>query len=175
VAIYVLSNHKYVIDRELEMNITGCEDLWLNLFPHNKSSDKIRIGAIYRHPDSSNNNVRIFTDVISNSIKKIHDRKGKVCVLGDMNIDISTNKRTSSCKDYIDGLVSCGSVPIITIPTHVTESSSTIIDHIINNDVSHMIMPGVIRCDQSLSDHYVTFCVVKGYSFQSQKKTYYTI
>jgi len=77
-----------------------------------------------------------------------------------VNIDTSTNNRTSSCKDYIDDLVSCGSVPIITIPTDVTESSSTIIDHTIANDVSHIIMPGVIRCDQSLSDHYVTFCRV---------------
>jgi len=174
VAIYVLSNHKYVIDRELEMNITGCKDLWLNLFAHNKSSDKITIGAIYRHPDSSNNNVRKFSDTISNSIKKIHDQKCGLYIR-DMNIDISTNKRTSSCKDYIDDLVTFGSVPIIIIPTHVTESLSTIIDHIITNDVSHIIMPGIIRCDHSLSDHYVTFCVVKGFSFQSQMKTYYTI
>jgi len=36
-------------------------------------------------------------------------------------------------------------------------------------------MPGIIRCDHSLSDHYDAFCVVKEYSFQSQKKTYYTI
>jgi len=149
--------------------------LWLNIFADNKSLEKITKGAIYRHPNMSNNNMHNFIDSLANCIKKINAGKGKFYVLVDLNIDISLNKRTVSCLDYIDHLISYGSVPIITIPTHVTETSSTILDHIVNNDASYTIKPGVIRCDKSLSDHYAIFCVVKGYPTRSQEKTYLTV
>jgi len=96
VAIYILSKYKYEIDHDLKMNTVGYEDLWLNIFPDNKSLEKITIGAIYRHPNLSNNNMRNFIDSLANSIKKINDRKGKFYVLGDLNIDISLNKRTAN-------------------------------------------------------------------------------
>ena len=62
---------------------------------------------------------------------KINNRKCTFYVLGDMNIDISANKMTPAATMYIDHLTSCGSVPIITKPTRVTDKTSTTIDHII--------------------------------------------
>ena len=49
------------------------------------------------------------------------------------------------------------------IPTRVTESSSTIIDHVITDDYAFIIIPGEIRCDDGLSNHYVVFCNHKQY------------
>ena len=46
----------------------------------------------------------------------------------------------------------------------------TIIDHIITNDSSHFIEPGVIRCDRKLSDHYIQFSNMLGYHFQKPKQ-----
>ena len=62
----------------------------------------------------------------------------------DLNIDISPTKVTPGSSTYIDFLHSFGSVPIVTIPTRVTDTTSTIIDHIITNDTSRVIKPGVI-------------------------------
>ena len=92
-----------------------------------------------------------------------------------MNIDISANKRTSAATMYIDHLTSCGSVPIITKPTRVTDKTLTTIDHIITNDAAHVIQPGVIRCDKSLSDHYVIFSKVIGYNSAPTQETNYVI
>jgi len=103
------------------------------------------IGAIYRHPNSSKNNIENFAESLCNSINKITNRKGIIFIIRNRNIDISINKRTPNAASYIDHLISCGSIPIITIPSRVTEVSSTIIDHIITNDTSHAIKPGVIR------------------------------
>jgi len=47
---------------------------------------------------------------------------------------------------------------IITVPTRATNSSSTIIDHILTNDCIHPLTPSVIRT--ALSDHYPTFCII---------------
>jgi len=41
------------------------------------------------------------------------------CVLGDMNINIDYNRRTSTATNYINELISCGAIPVISIPTRV--------------------------------------------------------
>ena len=47
---------------------------------------------------------------------------------------------------------------MITKPTRVTETTSTILDHILTNDVHYCILRGIIQYD--LSDHYPVFCTV---------------
>jgi len=63
-------------------------------------------------------------------------------------VTIAQQRRYVSCPQHFS---------IITKPTRVTDSSSTIIDHILTNNAIHTIIPGVIRTD--LSDHYSTFCL----------------
>jgi len=74
-----------------------------------------------------------------------------------MNINIDYNRRTSTATNYINELISCGSIPVINIPTRVTSEISSIIDHILTNDMSHIINRGVIETDL-VSDHYPVFC-----------------
>ena len=134
------------------------------LYPKRKASKKLTIGAIYRHPNPSSNSIETFSEALSNTMHKIINCKCTFYVFGDMNIDISANKRKPAASVYIDHLTSCGSVPIITKPTRVTDKTSTTIDHIITNDAAHVILPGVIRCDRPFSDHYIIFCNVIGYN-----------
>ena len=92
-----------------------------------------------------------------------------------MNINVSANKRTPAASVYINYLTSCGSIPIITKPTRATHETSTTIDRIITSDAAHVIQPGVIRCDQNLSDHYVIFWNVIRYNSAPPQKTNYVI
>jgi len=105
VAIYVASKYKFEIDYELKLNSEGIEDLRLNLILDDKNSKKLTIGAIYRHPNSSKNNIENFTESLCNSINKITNRKGTFFILEDMNIDISINKRTPCATLYIEHLI----------------------------------------------------------------------
>ena len=50
-----------------------------------------------------------------------------------------------------------GFFPIITKPTRVTETSATIIDHIITNDLTRRLFPIILKTD--LTDHYLTAVV----------------
>ena len=43
---------------------------------------------------------------------------------------------------YLNVLISYGAFPLITKATRVTKNSSSIIDHIISNDIKHPILPG---------------------------------
>ena len=140
-----------------------------------KASKKLTIGVIYRHSNPSSNSIETFSEALSNSLHKICNRKCTFYVLGNINIDISANKRTPAASIYIDHLTSCRSVPIITKPTRVTDKTSTTTDHIITNDAAHVIQPGVIRCDKKFSDHYVVFCNVIGYNSAPPQETNYVI
>jgi len=83
----------------------------------------------------------------------------KYCILGDFNINIQRENRSNIFQEYINIIESHGAVPIITIPTRVTNDSSTTIDHIITNDFQHQLHPYVIEAD--LTDHYPQLRVVK--------------
>ena len=174
VAIYVSSKFQFTIDHELNLNVNGCEDIWLNVCLGNNTEKKITIGAVYRHPNTSTRNIEDFSQALSNVMNKITMRKDVFYLLGDLNIDISPTKVTPGSSIYIDSLNSFGSVPIVTIPTRVTDTTSTIIDHIITNDTFRVIKPGVIRHDNKLSDHYVIFCSISGFSISPLKVNHHT-
>ena len=53
---------------------------------------------------------------------------------------------------------SYGLLPLITKPTRVTETTSTILDHMLTKDVHHCILPGIIQYD--LSGPYPVFCTI---------------
>ena len=79
-------------------------------------------------------------------------------ILGDNNIDISTPNRTTAAQECINVLSCKVFFPVITKPTRVAETSSTVIDHIITNDLARHLFPMIIRTD--LTDHYLTAVVV---------------
>ena len=58
--------------------------------------------------------------------------------------------------------------PLINVPTCVTDNSSTIIDHIVTNDYTHNILPGVIKTD--LTDHYPIFCTISNLTLKKSHK-----
>ena len=171
VAVYVSSKFQYTLDHELNLNVNGCEDLWLNVCLGNIAEKKIIIGTVYRHPTTS---IEDFYKALSYVMNKIIMRKDVFYQLRYLNTDIFPTKLTPGSSTYIDSLNSFGLVPIVTIPTRVTDTTSTIIDHIITNDTSRVIKPGVIRHDSKAFDHYVIFCSIFGFSISPLKVNYQT-
>ena len=155
---YVSSRFRFQVDRELNLNLNGCEKIWLNLTKENRLT-KITIGAMYRHPNVRSNDIENFSKALCNTIHKTTKRNGTFYLLGDINIDLNINKTSMGSSLFLEHLTSCGSLPTITIPTSVTENSSTIIDHIIINDYAHIINPGVIRYDNELHSKKNSFCM----------------
>ena len=77
-------------------------------------------------------------------------------VLGDININTKTTHQNSS--NFINMLSSNCSTSIIDIPTTVTCTSSTVLDHIIANENRRVILPIVIN--HSITDHFPIMAII---------------
>ena len=62
------------------------------------------------------------------------------------------------CQRLLNILSSNVAFPLITKPTRITSTSSTLLDHIITNITQNTLLPGILRSD--LSDHFPTFCFI---------------
>ena len=95
---------------------------------------------------------------LNNKIADLDISNYNAYMLGDFNPNISMNIRSCVSQNYLHMLASNLMCPIITKPTKVTDTSSTIIDHVITNCSSLFILRRIINRD--LTDHYPVFCSI---------------
>ena len=169
VAIYI-SSKLQCEPCSVQYKLTSSECLWLEV------SENIRkpifiVGVVYRHPVQTNFNE--FLESFSNSLLSLSNSKKVFYILGDFNINIMQENRSKCANDYINLIVRNGAAPIITIPTRVTATSYTLLDHIITNNMDQVISPAVIETD--ITDHYPILCTVNKpeYSIPKFTKTFY--
>lgn len=103
--------------------------------------------CIYRPP---NGDLQIFFQKLSAilDLLKHKDKKNKLCICGDFNIDL--NNKNKKSKEFKDILTSYNLKPTIINNTRITKTSATLIDNIIINDF-HYLNAQVI--ETGLSDH----------------------
>ena len=156
VAVYVSNELRIEIVSKLNMNIDGCENMWIKLCHLD-----IILGVIYRHPKS---NAKLFVDELNKTLEQL--KTTKVYLIGDININIFSINNAKYASDYGNMLASNGYFPLITLPTRVNDVSSTLIDHLITNDHKNSIFPGIIKTD--LTDHYPIFCSINTFTFSNK-------
>ena len=111
----------------------------------------ILIGVIYRHQDKAD-----FNDHFSDALDKINSINNReVYILGDFNID----DKSRLAKPYKEICSLHGLKQIIHSPTRITNTTSTILDHILTNSKDKLSQSGVI--DIGISDHQMKFCTIK--------------
>jgi len=84
-------------------------------------------------------------------------------ITGDLNI----NTFSSNSADYFDIIHQYNFYNLITVPTRISGTSQTCIDHILVNFYSHNITSGTILKDTS--DHLPVFAIFD--KFENQKTT----
>lgn len=110
------------------------------------------ITAIYRPPST---NLGVFMEEMEKYLSELK-RNSVEIIVGDINIDIlNGNDKMSSL--YMNILGSCGFISYINKPTRVTETTSTLIDHIfvrtqMNIKKNFSLNPVIFKC--SMTDHY---------------------
>ena len=95
---------------------------------------------------------------LTSYLSDLNCRKETYYFLGDSNIDFANVNSSTAIADLLNSLSCSGGLSLINIPTRITKSSATIMDHIFTSDVSHSVHAGVIRSD--LFDHFPIFCKV---------------
>ena len=91
-------------------------------------------------------------------------------LLGDFNIDLLKDETHRPTSDFLDLIYSYHLVPTILKPTHITETSATIIDNIITNS-NENIKTGIIVTD--ITDHFPTVYYKNSNMFKKRKKIHY--
>ena len=152
---------KYYFSNEIE-------NIFIDIFlPETKP---FTLGFFYRPPNQYN-----FLHLIEDDFKKLNPESKELHILGDININTLIddnrsifeirkntplrNSLPSLCKQYIAFCSSFSLKQLISSPTRITCSSSTIIDHILTNTTNTISQSGVI--DLGISDHNIIFLTRK--------------
>ena len=139
---------------DIENHNTFFEHIWVEI---TLKSKKYCIAGFYRHPNTP---VIAFTDALSKILHKMAKNK-TIFVLGDINIDVCKYDRDPNTKLYVDLMCSYNLMPYSFLPTRITNTSATIIDHIFSN--CQLLSPvsvksGLVTCD--IADHLGNFILI---------------
>jgi len=113
-------------------------------------SSSIVIHGVYRPPD---NDISSFTGELLNVMSAANRRTHNI-VIGDTNVDLCNPSQSGT--EFVDMCHASSFVPLITIPTRVTQGHVSCIDHIWFNQLSD-VSAGVFEID--ITDHYPIFAV----------------
>ena len=128
--------------RRCELEVSNIETLWTEISLPN--SKPFLVCTVYRPPCSNSEWIDLFEEELS-----IAQTTGlELIIMGDINIDLnpSPNRKWQNLIELFD------LSQLIKEPTRVTESSSTIIDHIYTSKPENIIESFV--SNYSLSDHF---------------------
>jgi hypothetical protein len=114
----------------------------------------IILSLVYRSP--SHDSINDVTNYVLEFLKKFEGKQ--VILLGDLNINLLNIQSHPQTTHFFDSLISGNMIPQITIPTRITQTSATLIDHIFSNNIDNTAA-GTILTD--ISDHYSNFIFIK--------------
>ena len=130
------------------------ESLFLNIF---KKEVNFTVGAVYRHPAG---NLDEFIKRTESCVNKI-PIKNQAFLFGDFNINL-INYNTETCvTKFVDSMIMNNFLPVILLPTRITPTSQTLIDHIYLREAASRLKSVSITAGnliEKISDHLPIFC-----------------
>ena len=117
------------------------------------------IGCIYKHHNISEIEFNAILKPLAYKLKT----EGKPCwITGDFNMDLLKIENDTHINDYFDIFTNNNFMPLITLPTRITNRTKTLIDNIYYNQFSNNIVSGNITV--GISDHIPQFAIIPSYS-----------
>ena len=122
------------------------ESVWIKLMY------KKMLGVVYRPPSSNND----YFNCVLNQIYHAHSLNENIILMGDLNYNYKFDE-SLSCNTLHQIEVLYNMRQLITSPTRVTLTTSTLIDVLFTNDHNSHVMTGVYGT--ALSDNYLIYTV----------------
>jgi hypothetical protein len=85
----------------------------------------------------------------------VYKKAAEIILLGDINVNLLNHDKHQQTQNYLETLLDHGMLPLITLPTRITQSSSTLIDHIFTSLKHDSFDSGIIY--SAISDHLAIF------------------
>ena len=93
------------------------------------------------------------------------DRNSSI-IMGDFNVDLTQKEEKGN--ELLRLTESYGLLQLITTPTRITNTSSTLIDHIYTNVCAYYIQSGCIEA--GISDHLPVYAIFENFNCEPLKK-----
>ena len=148
--LYISKKIDFVFRPDLKFKVDSCETCFFELNTHGKNKNII-VGVIYRHPHENHDVFYTKLQSFAETVLKKYD----VIILGDINIDVSIKNSCVQSKTYLDLLLGLGMKNLISKPTRITNTTATILDHIITNLPYDSLTSGILISD--ITDHLPVF------------------
>ena len=155
VSLYIRDEIPFTIRSDLAYFDTEMESIFIEIDKDIfRTNSNIVIGLIYRMPDSS---VDIFNERITDILNTVCKEHKIFYCIGDLNIDFFKCDVHKPTSEILDTIYTYSVFPLITKPTRVTETTATLIDHILTNNINIASehAQGILCTD--ISDHYAIF------------------
>ena len=138
------------------------ENIWYQTKSVNPKHDYI-IGVIYRHPGGTVDCLTDFSDQLKETMSKINTEKTKCIIAGDLNIDGLKIENSNPTKYFFNNILEENFIPSITLPTRITETSVTLIDHLLINEEVIKSQSDILTGNlfEDISDHLPNFIFIK--------------
>ena len=156
VGLYVKNDLKFQKIEDLSIFHEGTfESICLKVFC---GKERYRIIAnFYRPPNSSmkdfNSKMQSFLDMLE---KEQHFKNAvEIILLGDFNCNLLNHETHKDTNDFLNLFLSSSFLPLITLPSRVTDTSSTLIDNIWTNSRHNEKFSGLLI--EHISDHLPIF------------------
>ena len=107
-----------------------------------------------------------FSESLENSLRTLKKPKLTYYISGDTNINLLQNKTNNNIKNSSDMLFILGCLPLVNFPTYISNTSSTLIDHIYTNNILHKNTTYILL--NELSDHLPILTLL--HSFENTAK-----
>lgn len=160
VAFFIKDN--IVIERLNESSLASADDcqvesLFLKL---RKGSKTFTTGVIYRHPSI---NIDEFKNRLENCIGTLSSRY-PVWLFGDFNINLLNYSTEAKVTRFTDMMLMNYFMPLILLPTRITPTSTSLIDHIYIREADmHTAQTKYVAGNliDKISDHLPNFCFLQ--------------
>ena len=170
-ALYLRSEISFQIIEEFNFLLDFIESICIKI---KIDGQDIVLCLLYRRPGSD---VNLFLDHYSSIIDKFKNHK---CIIfGDINLDLLKYDSCSNVQNFVNMNFEKHFFPAINKPTHVTNHSATVIDHIWYNSINDNKLNNRIALSD-ISDHFGIFLgifdndepeePVKEFSFRDYEK-----
>ena len=162
IAVYVKNGIQFKVRDDIafpENSRNMFDGLFLEIIGHNDSGSCCKnsvIGVIYRSPSFPS--VQDFNDTLSQLIDKIDLENKNIILTGDINIDLLKSSSNRLTTNYLDMMMSHNLIPSITVPTRITQSTASLIDHIFTNSALEKSVAGTLISD--ITDHFSNFIFI---------------
>lgn len=153
VAVYVSSKYTSCLVNEYSRMESFIESVGVEMKVNGKKFLSI---CIYRPPQGNINDFLNFLNGILNIIK--NQNYNEIFIFGDLNLNLLNND-DDNIQELSNTMYSYSLFPLTTLPTRVTATSATLIDHIWSTYIENNVGNYVIKAD--ITDHFPSVSLFK--------------